>query len=97
MGGVDKKYHNFVNVQRCVKMFLLTSENHPQIVPLPIPKLHYGTQHFCQPFPKHGRIVFALLCTVHKFMDRVGRGNEKSQYVLDVMYRIPHVRIQTGQ
>ena len=30
-------------VQSCGKPFLLSSENHPQNVPLPIQKIHYGT------------------------------------------------------
>ena len=29
------------HVQSCVKTFLLSSENHPQNVPLPTPKMHY--------------------------------------------------------
>ena len=30
-------------IQSCVKTFLLSSENHPQNVPLPTQKMHHGT------------------------------------------------------
>ena len=43
-----------LNVQSCVKTFLLSPENHPQNVLLFVPKC-ITTQYFSQPFPKPGR------------------------------------------
>ena len=37
MGSLRKK-----RVQSCVKTYLLSSENNPQNVPLPAPKMHFG-------------------------------------------------------
>ena len=50
---------DFSHIQSCVKTFLPSSENHPQNVPLPTPKMHHGAaRHFSQPFTELGRNVF---------------------------------------
>ena len=51
------------SVWRCVKIFLLCSENHPKSFLLPRQNCIMA-QYFSQPFPKPVRNVFTLLCTL---------------------------------
>ena len=69
----DGRRRDAAILQSCVNTFLLSSENHPQNVPLPTPKMHYDTT-FQQAIPQN-------LAGLFLYFSVLGNGSEKSNPV----------------